>query len=388
MERLNELLALPLFRNSLFDSTVALAISTALFLVCVLVRRVARRYYARLRQTAEIEWAEIPAHVLSQTPALSFLILSLCAGLGTLVLGEKAAQVVGSVATITAFVQVGLWAGAAAALLLERRRRRAMSTDRAVASSLGIVGFLVRTAIWALIVLLVLDNLGVDVTAMVAGLGIGGVAIALASQNILGDLFASLSITFDRPFVVGDFLIIDDFLGSVEYIGVKSTRLRSLSGEQIIMANAELLKARIRNYGRMAERRVVFALNVTYDTAADMLERIPQEVRRIVEAQQDTRFDRSHFASYGAHSLDFETVYYVLSADYNRYMDIQQAINLEIYRTFEGLGIEFAYPTQTLYLSRIPKQGAVARAADASPATSAAVRARGAHDRPQSRQRT
>ena len=134
--------------------------------------------------------------------------------------------------------------------------------------------------------------LGVDITALVAGLGIGGIAVALALQNILGDLFASLSITLDRPFVVGDFLIVGDFLGTVEYIGIKSTRLRSLSGEQIIMANADLLGSRVRNYGRMAERRVVFTINVTYETTAEVLERIPALIREIVAAQPGTRFDR------------------------------------------------------------------------------------------------
>jgi small-conductance mechanosensitive channel len=166
-------------------------------------------------------------------------------------------------------------------------------------------------------------------------------------------LFASLSITFDRPFVIGDFLIVDNFLGSVEHIGIKSTRLRSLSGEQIVMSNADLLKSRLRNYGRMTERRVLFSASVTYETPAELLERIPGIIREIIEAQPDTRFDRSHFAAHAAASLDFETVYYVLSADYNHYMDIQQAINLRIHREFARLGIEFAYPTQRLLLERV-----------------------------------
>jgi small-conductance mechanosensitive channel len=169
-------------------------------------------------------------------------------------------------------------------------------------------------------------------------------------QNVLGDLFASLSITLDRPFVIGDFLIVGDFMGSVEYIGIKSTRLRSLSGEQIIISNSDLLGSRVRNYGRMNERRVVFGTSVTYETRLEHLERIPALVRAIIEAQAGTRFDRCHFAKHAAASLDFETVYYVLSADYNRYMDIQQAINLRLHRELTELGVEFAYPTQKLYL--------------------------------------
>jgi small-conductance mechanosensitive channel len=233
----------------------------------------------------------------------------------------------------------------------ERKRGRSLAADRAMVGSLGIIGFIVNVVIWALVVLLTLDNLGIDITALVAGLGIGGIAVALAVQNILGDLFASLSIALDRPFVVGDFLNVGDFLGTVENIGIKSTRLRSLSGEQIIMPNADLLGSRVRNYGRMVERRVVFATNVTYETPIERIERIPTLIREIIESQPDTRFDRSHFAKHGAASLDFETVYYVLSPDFNRYMDIQQAVNLRLHRELAKLGVEFAYPTQRVFVS-------------------------------------
>jgi small-conductance mechanosensitive channel len=208
----------------------------------------------------------------------------------------------------------------------------------------------VRTAVWVVILLLALENLGINVTALVAGLGVGGIAVALAVQSLLGDLFASLSITLDRPFVIGDFVIVGDYMGSVEQIGVKSTRIRSLGGEQIIMPNADLLGSRVRNYGRMAERRVVFSLGVAYETPREKLKRISEIIREHVQSQQDTRFDRSHFASYGPYALEFETVYYVLSPDYNRYMDIQQAIYFAIHEAFEREQIEFAYPTQKLWL--------------------------------------
>jgi small-conductance mechanosensitive channel len=178
------------------------------------------------------------------------------------------------------------------------------------------------------------------------------VAVALSVQNILGDLFASLSIILDKPFVIGDFLIIDDYMGSVEYVGLKTTRVRSLSGEQLIFSNSDLLKSRIRNYGRMFERRVVFSIGVTYDTSREKLRRIPGIIREAIEAEDKTRFDRSHFMNYGDYSLQFETVYYVLSADYNSYMDIQQAIYFAIHEAFEQEGIEFAYPTQTLFVTQ------------------------------------
>jgi small-conductance mechanosensitive channel len=202
------------------------------------------------------------------------------------------------------------------------------------------------------VLLATLDNLGVNITALVAGLGIGGVAVALALQNVLGDLFASLSIALDRPFVVGDFLAVDNFLGSVEYIGIKTTRLRSLDGEQIIISNSDLLKSRVRNYGRMSERRVQFTTRLHYATPVELIERVPRLIREIVESHKNTRFDRSHFLKHGDASLEFETVYYMLTADYNPYMDTQQSINLQMHRRFTELKIDFAYPVQKVMVLR------------------------------------
>jgi small-conductance mechanosensitive channel len=209
--------------------------------------------------------------------------------------------------------------------------------------------------VWGCIVLLALDNLGVNISTLIAGLGVGGIAVALATQKILGDLFASLSIIMDRPFVVGDFLVLGNEMGTVENIGLKTTRVRSLSGEQLILSNSDLLSSRIRNYGRMFERRIVGSFGVTYDTAFEKIRKIPKMVKTAIEAQEKVRFDRAHFKSHGASSLDFEYVYYVLSPSYNTYMDIQQAINLELHRRFLEEKIEFAYPTQTVYLERPAK---------------------------------
>jgi small-conductance mechanosensitive channel len=174
----------------------------------------------------------------------------------------------------------------------------------------------------------------------------------LAVQNVLSDLFASLSIVLDKPFVPGDFVVVGDMAGSVEHIGIKTTRIRSISGEQLVFSNADLLGSRIRNFGRMQERRVVFSLGVTYQTPADKLERIPSLIKAAIESQERVRFDRSHFASYGDSALNFETVYYVESSDYATHMDILQSVNLTIYRSFATEGIEFAYPTQTLFIEK------------------------------------
>ena len=363
---LDTLAALPLFSNSLLDWIVASAICVGALSALLLIRRTIRGYHRRLQATAETELLEIPMQVLSRTSLFFFVTLSLFLGVQWLTFGAATARIVGSALTIALFWQAGIWAVAATAAWLDRKRRRSMTTDRAAVGSLGIIGFIVNVVIWALVLLLTLDNLGVDITALVAGLGIGGIAVALAVQNVLGDLFASLSITLDRPFVVGDFLAVGDFLGSVEYIGIKSTRLRSLSGEQIIMSNSDLLSSRVRNYGRMSERRVVFSTSITYETPIDLVERLPELIRDIVQSQQGTRFDRSHFARHAAASLDFETVYYVLSAEFNRYMDVQQAINIRLHRELAKLGVEFAYPTQRLLLAPQGPQGATPDSAQAS----------------------
>ncbi len=219
------------------------------------------------------------------------------------------------------------------------------------------ISTIIGLIIWTVGLVFLLDNLGFKVSAVITGLGIGGIAVALAAQAILGDLFAYFVIFFDRPFEIGDFIIVGDKLGSVEYIGLKTTRVRSLSGEQLVFSNKDLTDSRIHNYKKMERRRVVFQLGVIYQTTLEQVKEIPGIVRKIIEDQEDTAFDRGHFAKYGDFSLNFEFVYYVIGADYNKYMDIQQAINLAIYKVFEEKGIEFAYPTQTLFMSMLNGNG-------------------------------
>jgi small-conductance mechanosensitive channel len=249
-------------------------------------------------------------------------------------------------------LQASIWGTGIIQFWVERYKQKKISEDAASVTTFTALGFVLRLILWSVIMLLILDNLGINITTLVAGLGITGIAVALAVQNILGDLFASLSIVLDKPFVIGDFIILDNYLGAVEHIGLKTTRLRSLTGEQLVISNSDLLKSRIRNYKRMFERRVLFTLGVTYQTSLEKIQKIPGMIKSIVEAQDQVRFDRAHFKEYGNFSLNFEIVYWVKSPDYTTYMDIQQAINLEIYKQFEEHGIEFAYPTQTLFIEK------------------------------------
>ncbi len=249
-----------------------------------------------------------------------------------------------SALVVALFLQGAIWASRIVVGWVSWYAARKAAESAAVANALSIIQLFARTAVWAMALVLILHNLGFNVTTLVAGLGIGGIAIALAAQNVLGDLFASLAIVLDRPFVVGDFIAFDDCQGTVERIGLKTTRLRSLSGEELVCSNTDLLSRRIRNYKRMAERRVVFAIAVRYSTTADRLERLPAILRAIVQGQSPVRFERAHFQKFGEVALIFEVVYWMLDPDYNRFMDVQQAINLAIWRRLQTEGIELASP--------------------------------------------
>lgn len=228
------------------------------------------------------------------------------------------------------------------------KRRTDATLERSLKGMLSVI----RVIVWGLAIVFFLDNLGFKISTVIAGLGIGGVAVAMAAQAVLKDLFSYFAIVFDRPFAVGDFIIIGDFLGSVEYIGIKTTRIRSLGGEQLIFSNTDLTDSRVRNYKRMEKRRVVFKLGVTYQTRLDQLKKIPKIIEEVIKDVEDATFDRAHFFSYGDFSLIYEVVYYVIGPDYNKYMDIQQEINFAVKEEFQKQGIDFAYPTQTLYVSK------------------------------------
>ena len=336
------------------EVALGLAIAAAVFAALWMLRGVVRRRHAAFAATPERETLELPALAFSRTTMPFMVVIAAFAGLQPFALPPRIEQVAGSVAMIALFWQAGLWASTAASAWLDGRAVDAARSGKTSPGSVGILRFGVRAVIWAMVVLLTLENVGVDITALVAGLGIGGVAVALALQNVLGDLLASLSITLDEPFVVGDFIVTGDNMGTVEYIGIKSTRLRSLTGEQIVMPNSDLLSSPVRNFKRMQERRVVVTLGVEYETPRARLEEIVPVVRRTIEECEGVRFDRCHFAGFGADSLRFEAVYYVLSADFNRHMDLQQKIFFAIHAEFARLGVAFAYPTRKVWLAEPP----------------------------------
>jgi small-conductance mechanosensitive channel len=340
-----------IFGNTILAYIIALAIVLiGVFLVKGVKGILLSRLEARAEETSSSLWSFLAASLRkSLFPVLYFG--SFYAGVRSLDLSQGLEKIVDGLAVIiftflgirfvaTLFDQwiVGYW----------------IEKEKDPVRKISLKAFLpiVKVLVWSVGIVFLLDNLGFEISAVLAGLGIGGIAVALAAQAVLGDLLGYLTILFDRPFDIGDFVIVGDFMGSVEHVGIKTTRIRSLSGEQLIFSNKDITDSRLHNYKRMDKRRIVFSFGVTYQTGSDQLREIPEIVKNIIEGIEDTNFDRAHFASYGDFSLNFEVVYYVLSPDYNKYMDTQQKINFALKEEFEKRGVDFAYPTQTLFLEK------------------------------------
>jgi small-conductance mechanosensitive channel len=336
--------------NSIVVWLASLGTFLLVWIALTVVRRVVRKRLLGSIGESSPPVLQIARQVAAQTASWFLILLALYAGSRWLA-PMRWTEVIPRIATIGVVLQLGLWATAALTMSLTLRRARQLAADPSTVAAMDLVGFLLRFVVWAAVLLVLLDNLGVEVTTLIAGLGVGGIAVALAAQNVLGDLFSSLSIVLDKPFVVGDFIVVDDFMGSVEHVGLKTTRLRSLSGEQVVFSNTDLLQSRVRNYGRMFERRVVSSFRVTYQTPIEKLRRIPAIIREIVEGQGKVRFDRAHFQAVGDSAFTFELVYCVLTPDYNYYMDVQQNIILALLERLAAEGVGLAYPTQTVFVS-------------------------------------
>jgi small-conductance mechanosensitive channel len=316
----------------------------------IITQRVLRNKLSKLAAATDNQIDDLIVNMIKQTKLFILVIASIYLASLTITLKPSIAELWQKVVILMLIFQAGLWASAGISFALGKIIKKRSEEDTSSKTTITFLGLIARVVLWIIILLLILDNLGVNITGLVAGLGIGGIAVALAVQNILGDLLASLSIVLDKPFIIGDFVVVDSLSGTIEHIGIKTTRIRSLSGEQLIFSNNDLLKNHIRNYKRMSERRVVLNFGVVYQTSLEKLKAVKKIVRDIIEKQKNVRFDRVHFKEYGNSSLNFEVVYFVMDPDYNIYMDVQESINLEIFRQFGEEGIEFAYPTQTVYV--------------------------------------
>jgi len=327
----------------------AALIAGAAWLLLYLLKVVVGRRLAALASRTETELDDVASDLLGRTRFYFMLALAVRAGSPALELPPLAREALQDLTAIAVLLQLGVWGNGLIAFWLRKWSRSRTGDEQSTSATLKAIGVLARGILWTVVALLALKNVwDFDITALITGLGVGGIAVALAVQNILGDVFAALSIVLDKPFDVGDTIAVDTAVGTVENIGLKTTRVRSVNGEQIIFSNADLLKARVRNLKRMEERRIMFTLGITYDTPPDVVAAVPAMIKAIVEAAPATRFDRAHFARFMDSSLEFEVVYFMTTSDYLTYMNTQQAVNLALLRQFEAAGIQFAFPTRTV----------------------------------------
>ena len=333
------------------DWLIAAVVGIVVWAALWILRDLIASRYQKYANSKNPTLIRLIGYLIGNTKQILFFAVALDAAQESLPLPDRVQRIVSNTVMILILIQVGLWAGRTVRFYLEMKELE-RGADRVFSGSLDIVSFVARMLIWSLLILVGLSNLGVNITALLAGLGVGGVAVALALQNVLGDLFASLSIALDKPFVIGDNLTIDTFIGKVEHIGIKTTRLRSESGEQIILSNADILKSRVRNFGRLPQQRILATIRVRYDTPADKLKALPKRLEEIVREYSQARFERCHLKSLGESSFQFELSYFVQQPAVNSMLDLQQAVNLRIIDELRGLGVEFAYPAQLLFLDR------------------------------------
>lgn len=335
--------------NTLCDYATASAVFVGLFAFFALFQRIV---LGKLKKIAEDTKSDIDDELIKivrtvKPPFYSFLAFYLA--LGLLVLHPFLKSVINAVLIVWFVFQM---ITALQILINYVVRKRFSEEDTQVRTAVNAVSMVMKIALWTIALLLILSNLGVNITSLIAGLGIGGIAIAMALKNILGDLFDSFAIYFDKPFLVGDFIAAGDTKGTVEKIGLKTTRIRAPQGEEIVISNSKLTSAKIQNFKKLKERRISFSLGVAYETSSDDIKKIPDIIEKIIEPKKSTRFDRAYFTKFADFALVFDVVYTVESSDYQTYLDINQAINFEIKEAFEKEGISMAYPTQTIYIEK------------------------------------
>lgn len=345
---------LVVYGNTIKAWLIGVSIAAVVAIALELIKNGASNNLRKLAGKTTNNLDDLIADLLESTQSVVIFGVALFAGSLALALPGNVESVIKAIPVLLLLWQMAFWGDRLIRFGLDTytARQADENRQRITETVMGPLRFVSRLLLWSILLLLALDNIGIDITALVAGLGVGGIAVALAVQSVLGDLFSSIAIVVDQPFVVGDFIIVDNLMGTVERIGMKTTRVRSLSGEELVFSNSDLLGSRIRNYKGMYERRVVFQFGVLYQTTYEQLKMISGIVREIVESQECIRFDRSHFASYGDSALNFETVYYVLAPEYNTYMDIQQEINLALFKRFEEEGIRFAHPIRMLHIEK------------------------------------
>jgi len=349
---LNEILKLVYFDNTVERWLIVFGIAVALSIVLNIINRQLIKHFKSYTNRTHTDFDDLLVELLRKTSFVLIIVFSLLIGSLFLNVNEFILSIRKHIIIIAIISQMGFWADGIISYYIKKKSKHEAFKTGSRVTQLKAIGLLVKILVWIIVVIFIISNLGFNVTTLITGLGIGGIAIALALQNVLSDVIASLSIIFDKPFEVGDFIAVDDLSGDVVDIGLKTTRVKSISGEQLIFSNNDLLKSRIKNYKKMNERRILFTLGFVYETPYEKLEKIPELLKQIITDEPQTRFDRAHFHSYGDFSLNYQIVYFVLSRNYTDYMNAQQSINLAVFKKFSEEGIEFAYPTQTLLVNK------------------------------------
>ena len=352
---MDELLSRVYFNNTVQDYLIAVAIIVGGILILQIFKKIVLNKLKKWADRTETSLDNFVIDTIEKfaLPALTFIVIYI--GISYLTLSDTAEKILKvAVAVVITFFMLRLISSLALQGLQSYVRRQEQGEEKV--KQLGGIMLILNGVIWIVGAIFLFDNLGYDVGAVIAGLGIGGIAIALAAQNILGDLFNYFVIFFDRPVEIGDFIVVDDKKGTVEYIGIKTTRLKSLSGEQLILSNSDLTSSRVHNFKRMERRRIQFEVGIVYQTSIEQVKEVPVIIKDVINSIEGLTLDRTHFKAYGDFSLIFETVYFVESSEYNVYMDKQQTINLRLFEEFEKRRIEFAYPTQSLIVTSTDKE--------------------------------
>lgn len=351
----NDFINQVVLNNTIQDWFFAFVILLLSYALLQLIKRFAANRLKRLAQRTITDVDDFIVELLGSTKSALLFVFSILFGSLRLDLSLALSQVIRLAAVFALLIQIGLWLTGGINYWV-RRQAEKKELPGSETTTLNIVGLMLKIVVWILLLLVGLDNIpGVQITTLIASLGIGGIAVGLAVQNILGDIFASVSIALDKPFVIGDVIVVDDMTGTVEHIGLKSVRVRSIEGQQIVFSTSDLLSSRIHNYRQMERRRVVLKLGVSYNTPQEKVARIPEMIEEIISRQEQVTFDRTHFTTFGNFTLDFETVYYIEVPDINHYLDVQQTVGFAILERFEKEGIEMPYPTQTVLIDKLPQ---------------------------------
>ena len=352
---MNDFINIVFINNYIWEWIIAISSILIIYFTLIFVKNLAEKKLKKFADKTSTNIDDYFLEILSSISKIFILIVAINIGCQLVQVDNSFNEILNHIFVLALFWQITKWVILITNIIFTRYKKiKEINDDMHGVTAINGLTAISKFVIWLIFLMLAMDNIGVDITALVAGLGIGGLAIALAAQSILGDLFASLTIMIDKPIAIGDYVVVDNFMGNVKSIGIKSTKLESLTGEEIIISNSDLLNSRLRNYhqSRMKKRRSTMTIGVVYETDFKKLQRVQEILKEIVKSNPKTEYIRAIFTNFGDFSLDFELTYNVLSPDYETLTEINHEIRLKIFETFEKEKLEFAYPTRTIHISK------------------------------------